>query len=801
MSQNNSKKNKTKSSTSQKIFLASFILLVLAGLFGPMGKVEAQITAPSMTLSEETPETETPSSTGSITAPAMTLSPGSTTPADTGTGITAPTIAGGAGETSATVAASTPLELNKSGLYENLSCFDMSGLNVAECLGKLFYIILISIPAFILGIAGMFFNAMLAIGLNGDLFNADFVSTAWVVVRDLSNIFFILILLYIAIQTILGLGHETKKMIIHVIIMALLINFSLFSTKVVIDSSNILALVFYNKITSVGRTVPTTNLLEKDLSSGLAAAFNPSKLISGPFLENLKTKTQVSPPTPSGMIISRLLGLDAFYYGTKLIGYVSPEKHVPIELTMGIEVVSGTIMLYAAYCFFIVGLVFLTRLIELWLLMIFSPFAFMSWSIPKLSGIAGIGWEAWLKRLLTLSFIGPIFMFFLYLIFKLIDANLFSGLRLPSENTWETIMFFIIPALVILIILHKATSYAKKTSGELGEAVMKYGKMVGGLALGAAAATASGGASLTVGGLASKAASSKLLQEGAKKTGWRGVTSRMALRTADYGSKASFDVRAIPGVGKLAGAGGLDLGKAREGGFSAIQKRQMEKRQKRADELVELETKKEKRAVEMSELKLKAVPVSVKLDLEDADKEIEKMTKEFKEAKIAGDEAGMSEAKAKLQTARENKKRVKEKGFEMKDETGKTVTVTIKQLEDEVKTTKHNLEKESGNSRIRIAERLEGASAFGRIVARAQGFGNKQRAETSLRIRARAKIESSGKSKDEDDEDDEDHGGGGGGHAPVVSGGKIKPKGGPGGYGAGGGGGPAPAPSGTPHSP
>ena len=62
----------------------------------------------------------------------------------------------------------------------------------------------------------------------------------WGAVRDVANIFFILMLLYVAIKTVLSLNvTDNKRLVGVIIIVALLINFSLFTTKVVIDASNI----------------------------------------------------------------------------------------------------------------------------------------------------------------------------------------------------------------------------------------------------------------------------------------------------------------------------------------------------------------------------------------------------------------------------------------------------------------------------------------------------------------------------------------------------------------------------------
>src|SRR3972149_11633388 len=57
-----------------------------------------------------------------------------------------------------------------------------------------------------------------------------------------------MVLLYAAIKTILGTGSDTKNLIVKIIVVAILINFSLFFTKVVIDASNVLAIAFYDAI-------------------------------------------------------------------------------------------------------------------------------------------------------------------------------------------------------------------------------------------------------------------------------------------------------------------------------------------------------------------------------------------------------------------------------------------------------------------------------------------------------------------------------------------------------------------------
>ena len=93
---------------------------------------------------------------------------------------------------------SNPVSTTPLGKFLNLkenTCFfkDTSG-TMAGCALQLSYIIFDQIPAFILFCAAYFFNFLISATLSSSMFSAPFVGNAWAVVRDLSNIFFILIL-------------------------------------------------------------------------------------------------------------------------------------------------------------------------------------------------------------------------------------------------------------------------------------------------------------------------------------------------------------------------------------------------------------------------------------------------------------------------------------------------------------------------------------------------------------------------------------------------------------------------------
>jgi hypothetical protein len=508
----------------------------------------------------------------------------------------------------------------------------------------LFYVI----PAFLLWAAAYFFNVLIAITLGSKLISDPaFIPAAWGVVRDLSNIFFILILLYIAVKIILGLGgSDVKKMIVTVIITALLINFSMFFTKVVIDSSNILALVFYNKLTPPvaqdGKPIPydpaTADRTDKDVAGSMVNSFDPTKLLSKDFFDNAGT-----------------LGV---FPGQKPL-----QQPVSYSIIIGVTILAGVLMLFAAYCFFVAGLSFVGRLIELWILIIFSPFAFMSASVPKLASYEYLGWEAWFKRLLKMSFMAPIFMFFLYFIFLIIQkGNPLASAITSNGSTIAKIILVVLPAMLVLILLLKATKYAKEGSGVFGEMIVKGGKMAAGLVGGVALGAATGGAATLGRATLGRAGAALADSEWAKKREAQGKFASTLIRSgAKSVGSGSFDARAVKIGGKdLAGATGMNLGGAHKGGFIEGRKEQVDKRQKRAQELGVGEDERLKQDLNNVEKDLQDLLRTNSHELEELDKKI----KNAREA--AADASAASRADPKDATKKADAKKATEKVLDLK---------------------------------------------------------------------------------------------------------------------------------------
>ncbi len=177
-------KNKIK-----KIIPYLLVLAILVGVFSPLAQVRAQATDPVGTCNVTILDTSvTPAKSSTSSIPSLTNAECNNLK-DTNTSVSWVQDGGTAGG-------------NISGggdslLYQNTnakSCgVAFKDATISGCVQLIFYFIFYQIPSFLLSVAGNFFDAMIGIALKGDLISGStFVTTGWGLVRDLSNIFFIM---------------------------------------------------------------------------------------------------------------------------------------------------------------------------------------------------------------------------------------------------------------------------------------------------------------------------------------------------------------------------------------------------------------------------------------------------------------------------------------------------------------------------------------------------------------------------------------------------------------------------------
>jgi hypothetical protein len=370
----------------------------------------------------------------------------------------------------------------------------------------------------------------------------------WSIIRNVFNITFIFILLYASIKMILGTaGSDTKKIIASVITSALLINFSLFITRILIDAGNILAVSIYNIIISSPGTI----------SAQIANTFN----------------------------------IGAFFASTK----VSCTFCTPYFIVTVLQIIG---MILAIITFGYIASLLLVRNVALIFLMALSPIGFMGKAIPKLEEYSKMWWE----NLYGQIFVAPIFLLLLMLILKIAsifnkgidEAQALTDAEKLTANDASFLPYFKFLMVIILIII--AAKVTKKMSGVVGEMAGKVGSLAVGAALGAATGGAAFAMRATLGRGANALANNQTLKNasvGDNMLG-RGV-SKMLLSTGGFVSKRSFDLRGVSaisdnikkatGVDIKEGAFGTKFGSLGKGGYAGRIKEQEKKAEERAEKL------------------------------------------------------------------------------------------------------------------------------------------------------------------------------------------------------------------------
>lgn len=203
------------------------------------------------------------------------------------------------------------------------------------------------------------------------------IKLVWSIFRDMINMSFIFLLLYASIMTILKAETSgLKKTIGNIIIVALLINFSLFFVEVVIDISNNAAVTIYNAITQAPNAGQRNNLADA-------------------FMKNMSLETLFT--TAKGMASG----------GTNFTGMLA------------ICIFGSVFILILAVVFFIMAILFAVRFVEFIILMMMSPIGFATRALPKLNdAFDGSFW----KNLISQAFFAPIMFFFLWISIKLLGA-------------------------------------------------------------------------------------------------------------------------------------------------------------------------------------------------------------------------------------------------------------------------------------------------------------------------------------------------------------------------------------------
>ncbi|MBI4457889.1 hypothetical protein HY633_02915 [Candidatus Uhrbacteria bacterium] len=206
-------------------------------------------------------------------------------------------------------------------------------------------------------------DILITVAKYNDFVNSGAVANGWIIVRDLTNMFFILVLLVLAFGTMLGVeGYSYKnRMLVKLLTMAVVINFSRTICGLFIDLSQVIMLTFVNGFQNAA-------------GGNFTQAMQIDKLLQG------------DPDTPRSV----------------------DKTSVAISLTLALIMVVISLVVVV-----VTTIVLLLRIVFLWLLVVLSPLAFLMKAVPggKAGGYYSTWWDEFTKNLMT----GPVLAFFLWL--------------------------------------------------------------------------------------------------------------------------------------------------------------------------------------------------------------------------------------------------------------------------------------------------------------------------------------------------------------------------------------------------
>lgn len=338
------------------------------------------------------------------------------------------------------------------------------------------------------------------------------INAAWQVVRDVFNLLFIFSLLYIGFSIILGNNDaQAKRTLGTLIAAALLINFSLYATKLIVDFSNLAAYETY-KLIDVRGTVETTFNLE---TKGIAGAFTQMTNID----QHQKTAASAIKNMSKNNVFAVIM----------------------------MSVLMMIFMLVLAFVFIAGAVIMLTRFVALILLMIFSPAMFLGWVFPAFASHSSKWWHTFLNY----AFVAPAYIFMLYLSLQILKRLSIDGSVPEAFGQSGTFGFFVFLAIIagfawgsLIVARHMGVAGATQAIN-IGNGVRKSAQStLGAYSIGLTAAGL---------GVANDRFRSSRFSQSTTGTALRWTTNALTL-----GATSDRSIRSIAQAGKEAKYGGSD---------------------------------------------------------------------------------------------------------------------------------------------------------------------------------------------------------------------------------------------------
>ena len=267
-----------------------------------------------------------------------------------------------------------------------------------------FFVIILNVIGYAIGKLIVLMLGMVIIpilGYNG-FADSNIIAIGWPLVRDVVNMFVIVILLVIAIRTIIGYKEANwQQQLPRLFIAIIAVNFSKTITLLVVDIGQVIMFTFVNAL--------------RDIAAGnFVNMFRLTEFFSYS-VENIENLTQGK----------------ATAVPFESIGYLATSYVTVVFL----------IAVLAVLC--LLAVVFIYRIIIIWVLTIMSPMAFFLGGIKSTVPRAGAPYSQWWEKLVGAVALGPILTFFLWLaLAAAAEGSLASTEGFPLKGTED------IPALL-----------------------------------------------------------------------------------------------------------------------------------------------------------------------------------------------------------------------------------------------------------------------------------------------------------------------------------------------------------------
>lgn len=435
------------------------------------------------------------------------------------------------------------------------------------------------------------------------------IDSGWALVRDVMNMVFIFGLLYIGFKIILDSDDSrTRSMLVNLIVAALLVNFSLFITKFVVDVSNSLASTIAISGFAPNGDVGPDGLAKIYTNNGTVERYQVN--MSGDLMQRMGIST----------------AFDANFNDTGTRndwGYIFG---------------TALLLIISSFVFAAGGILLIIRYVALNFFILFSPFMFIGWAFPPLARYTSAYWKGFLGR----AFFAPVYFLLLYFSLQIIGAlsesrnlssfkdtsygDAFLNGNVSVQSSFPFFIVAIIALLASLVTAQKLGADGASTAISMGK--NGFNKLQRGTRRMAGGATFGVGASLgrnTIG----RAANAYGNSETAKNLASRSAFGRIALKGSDKIAGASFDARRVGGLGKAAG-----IGEGAKGGYAKLAK-DRDKARKELDKRLgntDPDTPENKLRADKLAAKIKAEKGAEKTEKERE----EKLAKEMKDKILAG---------------------------------------------------------------------------------------------------------------------------------------------------------------------